>query len=94
MFSNSITAPNLIKSTEQSDIDLALPSTCLGIWKDNMPLFLQEGIGSNWVSKLSSEDREVFSWIGRAHGEFGKLGGKARAKNAKRDERGRFIKDE
>lgn len=94
MFSYSILASQLSKSTDQKDLDLVLPETCLGIWKNNVPLFAHEGVGSNWVSKLSSEDREVFSWIGRAHAEFGVIGGKVRAKTAKRDKRGRFVSDE
>lgn len=94
MFSYSILASQLSKSTDQNDLDLVLPETCLGLWKNNVPLFAHKGIGSNWVSKLSSEDREVFSWIGRAHAEFGKIGGTIRAKSAKRDSRGRFVKDD
>lgn len=94
MFSYSVVANQLSRSTDQNDLDLVLPETCLGLWKNNVPLFAHEGVGRDWVCKLSSEDRAVFSWIGRAHAEFGKIGGKVRASKAKRDRRGRFVSNE
>jgi hypothetical protein len=48
--------------------------------------------GRNWLAKIPSEDRKVFSMIGREAHQHGHLGGMARASKAKRDERGRFIK--
>lgn len=51
-------------------------------------------IGSNWVTKLDTEARRIFSAMGREFGEHGHCGGVARARTADRDERGRFIRNE
>ena len=50
--------------------------------------------GEDWVRRLEPEDLEFFIHIGLAAGNYGSLGGKARAKQAKRDYRGRFIREE
>ena len=66
-----------------------LPDRQIGIFKSRGPL-----IGRDWVARLNPEDREVFSWLGRRAGDFGRMGGKARARTAKRDKRGRFASNE
>jgi hypothetical protein len=48
--------------------------------------------GKDWLRSLPDEDRKAFSWIGIKESGFGRLGGKARAAQAKRDSRGRFLK--
>ncbi|MHC4752301.1 MAG: hypothetical protein ACYTFW_20805 [Planctomycetota bacterium] len=47
--------------------------------------------GRDWINQLSVEDRKVFTWIWQRSHEFGHLGGLARARSAKRDNRGRFA---
>lgn len=98
MFDYDVLATQITKSRNQDDLDLVFRGGCLGLFKTRLPLFTQPNIGSSWVKHLSSEDRQVFSWIGRAHAEFGKLGGKARARTARRIPKGckgagRFTND-
>lgn len=50
-------------------------------------------LGSDWIRRIDAEDRKAFIEIGLAAMDFGKLGGTARAKTAKRDSNGRFIKN-
>lgn len=47
--------------------------------------------GSDWLRRVSDEDRRAFSHIGRSRGEYGRKGGQARAANARRDHLGRFV---
>lgn len=54
--------------------------------------------GRTWLKGMAQEDRKVFSEIGRMYlrervPNFPSLGGKARAAQAKRDKRGRFVKE-
>lgn len=49
--------------------------------------------GKDWVRRLPKEELKVFISIGLKAADFGKLGGAARAKSAKRDRRGRFAKE-
>lgn len=50
--------------------------------------------GKDWLKKVEPVDRQAFCFIGmRAH-DFGRLGGKARARTGKRDRRGRFVKED
>ena len=46
--------------------------------------------GKNWMSKITKEDRDAFMHLVRGAGQHGVKGGRARAENAERDERGRF----
>ena len=48
--------------------------------------------GKDWIRTIEPDDRKVFVELGMKHSEYGRLGGKARAKTAKRDQRGRFTK--
>jgi len=48
--------------------------------------------GKLWILHVDPQDLRVFNEIGRKHAEYGKLGGKARVKSAKRDSRGRFVR--
>jgi hypothetical protein len=48
--------------------------------------------GRAWLRALPAEERKAFSMIGREYNQHGHLGGMARAQQAKRDERGRFVK--
>jgi len=48
--------------------------------------------GKAWVRDLPAEDRRVFVEIGLQAADHGRLGGIARAAQAKLDRRGRFIK--
>jgi hypothetical protein len=48
--------------------------------------------GRDWLRNVSADDRKAFSRIGREAHLHGHLGGMARAAQAKRDSRGRFIK--
>lgn len=50
--------------------------------------------GRDWIRNIPKEDRNVLITIGLEKAEHGKLGGFARSKNAKRDGKGRFCKDE
>ena len=47
--------------------------------------------GSDWIKKISPEDKQVFISLGMQHNDYGRMGGKQRAKNGLRDNRGRFI---
>jgi hypothetical protein len=47
----------------------------------------------DWVRLLSPEDRQVFVRMGMEAWEYGRLGGQARARSTKRDNRGRFAPD-
>lgn len=53
--------------------------------------------GSGWLHNLPALDRKVFSDVGRASMRspetFQSEGGRARAATAKRDARGRFVKE-
>jgi hypothetical protein len=49
--------------------------------------------GKDWIKRIGEEDRKVFIHIGFVHSDYGRLGGKKRASTAKRDYRGRFIKE-
>ena len=46
----------------------------------------------DWIRVLDPEDLIVFIRIGLAAADYGRLGGRARAATAKRDNRGRFTK--
>ena len=48
--------------------------------------------GKDWINQLDPEDRQVVLHALQANGDYGKLGGQARAQNGKRDESGRFAK--
>lgn len=48
--------------------------------------------GRDWIKALSPEDMQAFIRLGLMYAEYGKLGGMARARSAKRDYRGRFTK--
>lgn len=47
--------------------------------------------GKDWINRVSLDDKKAFIEIGMAHNQHGRLGGIQRAKNAKRDNKGRFI---
>lgn len=49
--------------------------------------------GSDWIRRLEPEDLKAFIELGMRSWDYGKLGGKARAKSAQRDEKGRFTKN-
>jgi hypothetical protein len=49
--------------------------------------------GKDWLKNVSDEDRQAFSKIGFAASNYGRNGGVTRAKTAKRDHKGRFIKE-
>lgn len=49
--------------------------------------------GSDWIKAIPEYERQAFSYIGRVAAGHGKSGGIARAKAAKRDGFGRFIKN-
>lgn len=48
--------------------------------------------GKDWIRSVLPEDRRAFVHIGMQAHDYGRLGGKARARTARRDEKGRFIK--
>lgn len=48
--------------------------------------------GKNWIQSLSDEDKKIFYELGAAANGYGHIGGVARVKQAKRDNKGRFIK--
>ncbi len=91
MFAYPVLVRQLVRSREEVILDLTLPGGCYGFWHKAFPLALGPGAGSDWVRRLSSEDRALFAWIGLVYSEFGRLGGLARARTAKRDRRGRFV---
>ena len=47
--------------------------------------------GRDWLCKLPEEEQEAFAYYGRMKAQHGRLGGKARSQQAKRDRRGRFT---
>lgn len=47
--------------------------------------------GSDWIKRLDPEDQKVLIHIGLAAGDYGRMGGQARAETAKRDSKGRFA---
>lgn len=47
--------------------------------------------GSDWLRRVSPEDRQAFSHVGRSHAGYGRNGGLARVANARRDQKGRFM---
>lgn len=47
--------------------------------------------GKDWINQISHEDREAFMHEVRSMGLHGVLGGQARARKAKRNEKGEFI---
>ena len=59
-----------------------------GMFKRRYPLQ-----GKTWLRDIPPEDRAIFAQIGREYHGYGHLGGIARAKTAKRDEKGRFISE-
>lgn len=50
--------------------------------------------GKDWIRKIDPEDARVLITVGLREMDFGRMGGKARAALAIRDERGRFKKQE
>ena len=50
--------------------------------------------GRDWLRLVDVEDQRVFIEFGLKCGDHGRLGGKARAKHGKRNEKGRYIKME
>ncbi len=60
-----------------------------GIFKRRYP----ELKGRDWLSRISAEDKQAFIKLGLQCSEYGRLGGLVRAKNGKRDHKGRFIKE-
>lgn len=50
--------------------------------------------GRDWLRRIPPEDRAVFSHLGMIAHDYGRQGGEVRARTAKRDERGRFRKEE
>lgn len=49
--------------------------------------------GKDWLRMIPEEEKDIFVHCGLQNAGYGKLGGRARAATAKRDKRGRFIKD-
>lgn len=49
--------------------------------------------GSDWIRRIDPDDRAVLVRTGFSAAGYGVTGGRARAKNARRDYRGRFISD-
>lgn len=47
--------------------------------------------GRKWLLSCTKEDIQAFARLGFEMGQYGRLGGIARAHNATRDQRGRFI---
>lgn len=52
----------------------------------------QQLTGKDWLRSVLPEDRRAFVSIGMQAHDYGRLGGKQRARTAKRDEKGRFVK--
>lgn len=48
--------------------------------------------GKDWIKRIDPEDQKAFYHIGFVESDFGRKGGKARAKTGKRDKRGKFCK--
>lgn len=48
--------------------------------------------GRDWLRRIDPEDRRVFAHAGFVASDYGRRGGLARARTAKRDWRGRFAK--
>ncbi len=48
--------------------------------------------GRDWLRRIPQDDRKAFARIGMEAHNYGRQGGKARAANAKRDQKGRFTK--
>lgn len=59
-----------------------------GIFKNRYP----ELKGRDWIKSIDPEDRQAFIRLGLKCAEYGRLGGIARAKNGKRDHKGKFTK--
>lgn len=63
-----------------------------GYFKENYPEVLAEG-GVDWVRRLPEHERHAFAQYGLAQAGYGHLGGLVRAETARRDRRGRFMKN-
>lgn len=48
--------------------------------------------GKDWIRHIEPDDRQVFIEIGMKAWDYGRVGGLARARTARRDSRGRFAK--
>lgn len=48
--------------------------------------------GKDWINLLPEEDKKAFLHYVNMHNNYGLNGGKVRARKAKRDHRGRFIR--
>jgi len=69
------------------------PSVLNGYFKRNFPDLLE---GSDWIRNIPDDDRRALAHIGYllsglGSPRFQKKAGKARARDARRDEKGRFI---
>lgn len=49
--------------------------------------------GSDWIRRVSVEDRQALAHIAHAASDYGRSGGIARAATALRDHRGRFRRN-
>ena len=47
--------------------------------------------GRDWVNRIDPQDKQVLVHAMQAGGQYGRLGGKARAATAQRDAKGRFC---
>lgn len=61
-----------------------------GMFKRRYPVLR----GRDWIRTVDSDDLQAFTAIGAEHFEYGRMGGRARAQAAYRDERGRFKRNE
>ena len=48
--------------------------------------------GKDWIKNIDPADKQAFIRIGLQCSQYGRLGGLSRAKNGKRDDKGRFTK--
>mgnify|MGYP006935520912 CR=1 FL=1 len=48
--------------------------------------------GKDWLRRIEPDDKAAFVRLGMEAHDYGRMGGKARAESAKRDEKGRFAK--
>ena len=61
-----------------------------GLFKNRYPALR----GRDWIRHVEADDCRAFVQIGLEYADHGRKGGRARAQNAQRDERGRFIRTE
>jgi hypothetical protein len=60
-----------------------------GVWKARYTWLK----GKDWVNTLDKDDHQCFTELLCHNSQWGKVGGKARAMTARRDTRGRFVRN-